>query len=313
MASKIATEIQRITDMKTTMLHLAILFGWTLAATPIQLSAAEPKSPLFRFGAVADCQYCSATSAVRKYNQSPKKLTACVEHFNKLDLAFVVHLGDFIDRDFESFDVVVPIFNRLKAPRYHVLGNHDFSVADDKKALVPKRMGLKSRYYDFAHKGWRFIVLDGNDLSTYAYPKNDPRTKAATAFHRRLKVGTPTWNGGVGGKQLAWVKGRLETATKAKERVILFCHFPVYPANIHNLWNAEAVTKLLAKYPCVAAYMNGHNHAGNYARQGAIHFITLKGMVDTTTSAYSVVEVHKDRLEIKGFGRQKDRKFPLAR
>ncbi len=54
---------------------------------------------LFRFGAVADCQYCNATSKVRKYSQSPAKLTACVEHYNKLDLAFVVHLGDFIDRD----------------------------------------------------------------------------------------------------------------------------------------------------------------------------------------------------------------------
>jgi hypothetical protein len=63
----------------------------------------------------------------------------------------------------------------------------------------------------------------------------------------------------------------------------------------------------------VAAYLNGHNHAGNYAQQGKIHFLTLKGMVDTTTSAYSVVEVHKDRLEIKGFGRQNDRTLPLTR
>ena len=301
--------------MKNMSKHLAVLAGWVALAIAAQLPAAEPKpaEPLFRFGAVADCQYCSKTSFIRKYNQSPRKLTACVAEYNKLDLAFVVHLGDFIDRDFESFDVVIPIFAKLKAPRYHVLGNHDFDVADDKKALVPKRMGLKSRYYDFAHKGWRFIVLDGNDLSTYAYPKNDPRTKAATAFHRRLKLGTPTWNGGVGKKQMAWVKAKLEAATKAKERVILFCHFPVHPANIHNLWNAEAVTKLLANYPCVAAYMNGHNHAGNYAQQGKIHYLTLKGMVDTSKSAYSVVEVHKDRLEIKGFGRQKDSTLLLAK
>ena len=301
--------------MKNTSKHLAVLAGWAAIAIAAQLPAAEtkPAEPLFRFGAVADCQYCSKTSFIRKYNQSPQKLTACVAEYNKLDLAFVVHLGDFIDRDFESFDVVSPIFAKLKAPRYHVLGNHDFDVADDKKALVPKRMGLKSRYYDFAHKGWRFIVIDGNDLSTYAYPKNDPRTKAATAFHRRLKIGTPTWNGGVGEKQLAWVKAKLEAATKAKERVILFCHFPVHPANIHNLWNAEAMTKLLANYPCVAAYLNGHNHAGNYAQQGKIHYLTLKGMVDTSKSAYSVVEVHQDRLEIKGFGRQKDSTLLLAK
>ena len=67
-----------------------------------------------------------------------------MEHYNKLNLSFVVHLGDFIDRDFESFDKVVPIYNRLKAPHYHVLGNHDFEVADDKKALVPTKLGLKT-------------------------------------------------------------------------------------------------------------------------------------------------------------------------
>ena len=285
-----------------------------LLASALLLAAGSfAAEPLFRFGALADCQYCKQTSAVRKYSQSPKKLTACVAHYNKLNLAFVVHLGDFIDRDFESFAKVVPIYNRLKAPHYHVLGNHDFSVADEKKASVPAQLGLKNRYYDFAHKGWRFIVLDGNDVSLYAYPKDDPRTKAATAFHRRLKVGTPTWNGGVGSKQLAWIESKLKAATKANERVILFCHFPVYPANIHNLWNAEAVTTLLAKYPCVAAYLNGHNHAGNYGEKNGTHYLTLNGMVDTPTSAYSVVEVHKDRLEIKGFGRQKNRVMKLAR
>ena len=299
--------------MNKTLKHIAVLAGWIAITVAAHLPAAEPKpgSPLFRFGAVADCQYCSKTSLLRKYNLSPKKLTECVEQYNKLDLAFVVHLGDFIDRDFESFKVVNPIFAKLKATHYHVLGNHDFSVADDKKELVPKRMGLKSRYYEFAHKGWRFIVLDGNDVSLYAYPKDDPRTKAATAFHRRLKVGTPTWNGGVGGKQLAWLKGRLAVAAKANEKVILFCHFPVHPENIHNLWNAEALTKLLAEYPCVAAYINGHNHAGNYGEKSGIHYLTIKGMVDTLKNSYGVVEVYEDRLVLKGFGRQEDREMKL--
>jgi predicted phosphodiesterase len=283
-----------------------------LLATALLLAAnTNATEPLFRFGAVADCQYCKQTSAGRKYSQSPQKLTECVAHYNKLNLAFVVHLGDFIDRDFESFAKVVPIYNRLKAAHYHVLGNHDFSVVDEKKASVPAQLGLKNRYYDFAHKGWRFIVLDGNDVSLYAYPKNDPRTKAATAFHRRLKTGTPTWNGGVGDKQLAWIESKLKAATKAKERVMLFCHFPVHPANVHNLWNHSAITELLAKYPCVAAYLNGHNHAGNYGEKNGIHYLTLKGMVDTQKNSYGVMEVHADRLILKGFGRQENREMKL--
>jgi len=266
---------------------------------------------LFRFGAVADCQYCNATSKVRKYSQSPAKLTACVEHYNKLDLAFVVHLGDFIDRDFSSFDKVVPIYNRLKAPHYHVLGNHDFSVADDKKALVPAKLGLTDRYYDFVRKGWRFIAIDGNDVSLYAWPKDDPRTKAAAEFHKSLKPRPASWNGAVGDQQLKWIESKLQAATKAGERVMLFCHFPIYPKNGHNLWNDKVLTGLLARYPCVAAYLNGHNHAGNYGQRDGIHYLTLKGMVDTEESSYSVIEVYPDRLKVNGYGREMDRDLPL--
>jgi manganese-dependent ADP-ribose/CDP-alcohol diphosphatase len=273
----------------------------------------RPGSPLFRFGAVADCQYCEATSKNRKYNLSPKKLTACVQHYNKQELSFVVHLGDFIDRDFESFDKVVPIYNRLKAPHYHVLGNHDFSVVDDKKLLVPAKLGLKQRYYDFARNGWRFIVIDGNDVSLYAWPKGDPRTKAAAEYYKSLKPRPPSWNGALGYEQLKWIEAKLQAATKAKERVMIFCHFPVYPKNNHNLWNAGSLTELLSRYPCVAAYVNGHNHAGNYGQSDGIHYLTLKGMVDTEQSSYSVIEVYADRLVVKGFGRETNRDLALPK
>ena len=98
--------------MNKKLKHIAVLAGWIAITVAAHLPAAEakPGSPLFRFGAVADCQYRSKTSLIRKYNLSPQKLTECVELYNKLDLAFVVHLGDFIDRDFESFKVVSPIF-----------------------------------------------------------------------------------------------------------------------------------------------------------------------------------------------------------
>ena len=108
------------------------------------------------------------------------------------------------------------------------------------------------RYYDFTHEGWRFLALDGNDVSLYAYPKNDPRTIAATAFYRRPKTETPTWNGAVGNEQLKWVQNKLKTATNNHERVILLYHFPMHPANTHNLWNANALTELLGRYPLVA-------------------------------------------------------------
>ena len=48
-----------------------------------------------------------------------------VKELNTHDLKFVIHLGDFIDRDYDSFDKVLPIYQTLKMPAYHASGNHD--------------------------------------------------------------------------------------------------------------------------------------------------------------------------------------------
>ena len=273
---------------------------------------AEPEEARFSFASIADCQYCNVEGkGVRKYSVSDKKLRSCVEHLNTLELSFVIHLGDFIDKDFESFDVVGPIFDDLKAPHHHVLGNHDFSVADDKKRMVPAKLGLENRYYMFQRKGWRFLALDGNDVSFHAWPKGSPEYKFAAQYYAEKEIKGPKWNGGLGAEQLDWLKSHLIEAESAQEKVILFCHFPVFPANAHNLWNAEEVVQLLEQYDCVKAYLNGHNHAGNYAEKNGIHYLTFKGMVDTVETSYSVIDVFGDRLESVGFGREPNRNMPL--
>ena len=87
----------------------------------------------FSFGVIADCQYCNVESVgVRKYAISDKKLMQCVKHLNTFNLEFTIHLGDFIDQKFSSFDTLIPIWDQLKSKSYHVLGNHDFSVKDSK-------------------------------------------------------------------------------------------------------------------------------------------------------------------------------------
>ncbi|NKI27561.1 hypothetical protein HCG49_13405 [Arenibacter sp. 6A1] len=263
---------------------------------------------LFSIGVIADCQYCNIEgTGVRKYSSSKEKLELCVTHFNTLDLTYTIHLGDFIDRDWENFDVVTPIYNKLLAPRYHVLGNHDFSVSDDKKAKVPSKLGMPAAYYDFEVKGWRFIVLNGNDISFHAHAKGSREYNFATTYYSQNKISSPKWNGAIGEKQMNWLKTILEKASKEDEKVILYCHFPVYPENIHNLWNAHEVIALLEKYPVVKAYINGHNHEGNYGIKNGIHYLTFKGMVDTEETSYGVLKLFTDHLEVKGYGREGDK------
>jgi manganese-dependent ADP-ribose/CDP-alcohol diphosphatase len=106
---------------------------------------------------------------------------------------------------------------------------------------------------------------------------------------------------------LKWLSDTLRRAEQAQEKVILFCHFPVYPTDPHNLWNAKEVIALLEEFSCVKAYINGHNHKGKYGMKKGIHYLTCKGMVDTDESAYSIFRLQNDKIDVIGFGRESDR------
>ena len=275
--------------------------------------AMKDATPLFRFGVIADCQYADADTPKqmpqRFYREAAGKLEEAVEHLNNEDLAFTVHLGDFIDKDFVSFDKVGPIYDKLKAPHYHVLGNHDYDVDDADKAKVPGRMGLKERYYAFNEQGWRFVVLDGNEVSVLAYPKDSENYKAGEAYRQKFDDPPPVWSGGIGEEQIAWLESQLDEAAKAKESVIVFCHYPVFPDDVHNLWNHAELVQVMTKHKdTVVAWMNGHNHAGNYGEKDGVHYLNFKGMLDTRLNAYATVDVYPDKtIRIVGYGREQDR------
>ncbi|MEM7385244.1 MAG: metallophosphoesterase, partial [Verrucomicrobiota bacterium] len=249
----------------------------------------------------------------RFYGESVKKLKKSVAVLNKQEgLSFVVHLGDAIDRDDKSFDAVMPEFARLKKPCYQVLGNHDFDVAEADKEKVPGRLGLTKRYHDFAVGQLRFVVLDGTDLSVYRDGDVGEARKVLASLQAEGRAYAQSWNGGLGKEQLAWFENVLKRAGQAKEEVIVFCHYPVYPDNAHNLWTSVEVLGLIKKHGGVRAWFNGHNHAGNYGQTAGTHFLTARGMVETKeTSAWAVVAVYPDRLEVDGFDREEDRVLRL--
>ena len=44
---------------------------------------------------------------------------------------------------------------------------------------------------------WRFVVLDGNDISFHAYPKDSEKYKEAEEYYTANKISSPKWNGGL--------------------------------------------------------------------------------------------------------------------
>jgi hypothetical protein len=110
---------------------------------------------------------------------------------------------------------------------------------------------------------------------------------------------------------MKWLEDELKLAKKNSKRVIVFNHFPAFPLKSpHNIWNDREIVKLLASFPNVIAYMNGHNHQGHYAVHEGCHYLNFKGMVETkSTNAFGIVRCYADRVEVDGFDSEPDRKL----
>lgn len=267
-------------------------------------------------GIVTDVQYCACEpNDIRFYNNSIAKLDSCIKYFNSQPLDFVAHLGDAIDRDFQSFDVILPRFMRSTAPVYFVLGNHEFNVQEEFKTQVLSKIKMKNDYYSISKGEWLFIFLNGNDLSFRAPQDSMQKTERDTLYAKLLRTGrcnTGKANGGLSFKQFEWLKNQLEEAVKTNKKVIVMCHFPIFPVACHSLFNDEELTAMLTNYKCVKAYFCGHNHAGGYALKDGIHYINFIGMVDTETSlAFAKVTLTQDSIFVNGHGREPSRRLKI--
>lgn len=280
-------------------------------------AAQESGAPILRFGAIADPQYAPVPPRrTRYYGNSLWKLDAAIAELNKTELQFCVTLGDIIDRHWESYGHILPIYDRLRHDHFFVLGNHDYEVGADYLGAVHRTTGLKRPYYDFTGAGHRFVVIDGNDVSLFANaPGTDKHRLARETLDRLTREGAENakpWNGGMSAEQQTWLRTTLDDARAKRQRVILLGHYPLFPANEHNMWGWQELVETLASYDNVLAYFCGHNHVGNQGERGGIHFVNLKGMVETPdTTAFSILEVRPDRIDIRGFGREESRSLKL--
>ena len=287
-----------------------------LVLATILICCNPPKDSTFKIGIISDCQYCNCDIKWdRYYKKSPQRLKEAIDILNKDSLSYTIHLGDFIDKDIKSFDSILPTWNALNSESFHVLGNHDFEVEQDEKEQILQKLNLKNRYYSFVKNNWRFIVLDGNDLSFYGAISSDKKQQTDSLFNILKDKDLPyvkKWNGALSNKQLAWIKSELDLATKENQKVGFYCHFPIYPVDQHNIWNREQFLSLIKPYKNVKLFFNGHNHAGAYEFIDNVHYLTFKGMVDTeNTSAFAKVKFSKDTIFVEGFEREPSRKLVI--
>ena len=275
------------------------------------LGSYSNKEPFLKVGLVADPQYANQPPAgKRNYRESLWKLQEAIDtfNFNKVDL--VQNLGDIINDKWESYEAILPLYDKLNPNinNYHLLGNHEFAVDSIHLKDILDRLSMPDYYYSYSKKGWRFIVLDATDIAYFSNSLHDLKIQEIDLYFQNTKGQSNSydWNSAIGKPQQNWLKKELENADILGQKVILFSHMPIRPNdNPHNLWNDQEIIDIIEHSSNIVAFINGHNHSGGYDFKNGIHYITIFGMVDTMVSSYGILEFYKDILVLKGFGNQK--------
>lgn len=310
---------------------------------------ARGSQPLFSFGVISDVQYAdipdgrSFLGVPRYYRHSLVVLQRAVKKWNYQRPKFVMNFGDIIDgfcpKD-QSLDAVKKLvreFDNFNGPVYHMIGNHCLYNLPREKLLPLLRIHSHDdrAYYDFSPiPEYRFVILDGYDISAIGWPKDHPKTLKALKFldeknpnsdknspngladlERRFLM----FNGAVGKEQLEWLDNVLSDATKLNQKVVVCCHLPLDPNASSRealLWNYVEVMEVLHGYSCVKVCLAGHDHKGGHSIDShGIHHRVFEAALECPpgTDAFGCVDVFDDRLSLSGTDRMKSTEMIFCR
>lgn len=294
------------------------------------LRSVNPRPPQLKVGILSDIQYAnmddaaSCSGSKRYYRNTLTCVEQAVSSWTVQNVNCVVNLGDIIDAynmvtdtSEQALQAVLDVFDKLppEVDVRHVLGNHCVCHPVERECLLDK-LGMNCQtkpeaqetgYYAFVPKdGWKLIVLDGCDVSTYAWNKEHPNFREAqtiltnnsdikllpdnSSFRRLLKAKRKEdikesdyignlqglnqrfvfYNGAVGQKQLEWFDKELDDAKAAEQNVLVFCHMPLLPGICRPgmlLWNYDEVLDTMHRYTeNVKGVFGGHVHHFGFKR-----------------------------------------------
>ena len=225
--------------------------GWT-----------APGARTVRFGAIADPHHGLAPDA-------QERLRAFVKAVNARDsLDFVIQLGDFCHPTEEGKECVA-LINRIRVPRYHVLGNHDMDKGSKVETMA--HWGMRKPHYALDVGGFRFVVLDLNHLNE---------------GERRVPYGNSNFY--VDGKTRAWadepqLRWLARTLGEAQKPTIVFSHQPLgltrpgqpLPPQQEEVFSIIRSANRAARGPGVIACVCGHLHVDRHEQRDGVHCLCV--------------------------------------
>ncbi len=304
--------------LRIIVVHVLVVCCASFTSGPIERSGTD-RDALVKFGIIADIQYCDCdTRGSRYYRNSLQKLEEGVVNLNRAEVQFTVNLGDLVDRDTpKNMDSILVRLDKLNAPVFNLTGNHDYEGVQDNNQLY-RQLGMPGEYYSFSQGDWRFIMLNTNEIASYANVAGTEKEEELELLLQKIaeedRPNGAEYNGGISEKQLKWLEEELEKSRQESMNTLIFTHHPLYGVKGLTALNDLQVIELLSRYPIVKGVISGHHHAGAFGEYKGIPFITIEGMVETeTTNAYGIVTLFPDKIEIKGAGRTTSRTIPLKK
>ena len=260
------------------------------------------------FGIITDIHF-STTSEPAAAAKTVADLHGWLEYCKQSNVDFLLQLGDLIKGSQEHYHEELiqanSILREFPGTIHNVIGNHCLAMSREELLAT---LGLKNPYYTFTEKVFRFIVLDGMDVSIHNIPETPEDRLTLKYFLNHPE--SHDYCGAVGIRQKAWLKKELQNAEYAGEKVILICHFPLLPETTdpkHGLlWNHQEIVELIASFKCIKACLTGHYHYGGYALKNDIHYVVLPAFVNRTEHPHFTcgkVDLQSNRMVIRN---QKD-------
>lgn len=261
------------------------------------------KSDEVSFGLVTDSHYADRPPiGERYYRDSRMKMRECVYTLNKLNLDFIIHLGDFKDEGInpsrtETLQFLIDFeqeYSNFEGDRFHVVGNHDvdsISIDDFNKYVVNTGIQRNQSYYSFDKGSYHFIVMDSNyDVD---------------GDHHFFKNGSNWQDPNIPVKQIEWLENDLK---RTKKSTIVFAHHPLFEyrrdGHQFHVTNYQDVHMILKESKKVIACFHGHVHEEKHVEIDKIHYCTLEAMVDEKgleNNSFYAARLLPNELELVGY------------
>jgi calcineurin-like phosphoesterase family protein len=187
-------------------------------------------------------------------HDSKERLSSFIKKSNATQADFIMQMGDFCIPKPENKELL-EIYDGFNGPSWHILGNHDMDGGFTREETM-KFWGMKAKYYSFDHKGFHFVILDGNDRNPEPWEG---------------------YNRYIGQEQQEWLRMDLE---KTDLSTFIFSHQTIENeeggvANFIEIRQIlEEVNKSKKKGKVIACF-SGHHHTDYMTRINDIYYIQI--------------------------------------